>query len=400
MGFGDSLGHAANDLLNSVNDAVRSGDFSHLSSDINQSLRDIQYGVKDEVEKTGQQFKTKINESNSKNNNNGFFGNFYQKIINRKEYETAFTKKLKKNNIQQSYFGVFIAILIFSVLFAVFFIVLSAESHNLFYLIGTAICTGIGLFFIKPAITKFKKAKEYDNAYELYLRYRGYLGKDEYITIDELQVKTRESPEQIISEIKEMMKEGLLPKAVLDEDETVLILSENAYRYYIDYMKEHAAERAQKKEQQVSDEKLPEDAKEVIAQGEKYIADFHHLNDIIPDESLSEKLDKLESIIRKIFAEVRRRPQKAPDLHRLLDYYLPTTKKLVQAYADAENNPDTANISQIKSEIESSLDMINGACEKIFDQMFSEDAMDISSDINVMKQMMEQDGLVNDQKKG
>ncbi|MCI6649081.1 MAG: 5-bromo-4-chloroindolyl phosphate hydrolysis family protein [Lachnospiraceae bacterium] len=400
MGFGDSLGHAANDLLNSVNDAVRSGDFSHLSSDINQSLRDIQYGVKDEVEKTGQQFKTKINESNSKNNNNGFFGNFYQKIINRKEYETAFTKKLKKNNIQQSYFGVFIAILIFSVLFAVFFIVLSAESHNLFYLIGTAICTGIGLFFIKPAITKFKKAKEYDNAYELYLRYRGYLGKDEYITIDELQVKTRESPEQIISEIKEMMKEGLLPKAVLDEDETVLILSENAYRYYMDYMKEHAAERAQKKKQQVSDEQLPEEAKEVIAQGEKYIADFHHLNDIIPDESLSEKLDKLESIIRKIFAEVRRRPQKAPDLHRLLDYYLPTTKKLVQAYADAENNPDTANISQIKSEIESSLDMINGACEKIFDQMFSEDAMDISSDINVMKQMMEQDGLVNDQMKG
>ena len=77
---------------------------------------------------------------------------------------------------------------------------------------------------------------------------------------------------------------------------------------------------------------------------------------------------------------------------------LNTTNKLVQAYADAENQPDTENISQIKKEIEDSLDMINAACEKIFDEMFTDDAWDISSDINVMKRMMEQDGLVDDMK--
>ena len=70
----------------------------------------------------------------------------------------------------------------------------------------------------------------------------------------------------------------------------------------------------------------------------------------------------------------------------------------MQAYADAENQPDTENISQIKKEIEDSLDMINAACEKIFDEMFTDDAWDISSDINVMKRMMEQDGLVDDMK--
>ena len=41
MGIGDRLGQAANDLINSVNDAVSSGDFSHLSSDINWQLREM-----------------------------------------------------------------------------------------------------------------------------------------------------------------------------------------------------------------------------------------------------------------------------------------------------------------------------------------------------------------------
>ena len=404
MGIGDSLKQAGNDLMNSVNNAVSSGDFSHLSSDINWQLKEIQRQVMDSAAQRGQSVYRESHEryeyhnsgTQSYNQSSSYTQeNPYKKTNGNsigKEHKTDFMHPLKDGIGLKS---ANIVEIVFLVIFTL--ILISSVAGRLF--INSVVLFAVGTFCLIADIILLilhSRTKKALKVYSDFEKYRSIIGSDEYETIDELSLKTREPKEQVISELNALKKAGYLPKAVLDEKETVIVLSDYAYRYYMDYEKNQQRVKAS----EATDEKLPEDAKEVIAQGEKYIADFHHLNDIIPDESLSEKLDKLESIIRKIFAEVRRRPQKAPDLHRLLDYYLPTTKKLVQAYADAENNPDTANISQIKSEIESSLDMINGACEKIFDQMFSEDAMDISSDINVMKQMMEQDGLVNDQKKG
>ena len=404
MGIGDSLKQAGNDLMNSVNNAVSSGDFSHLSSDINWQLREIQRQMMDSAVQKGQ---TVYRESHMKT---GYYTNGTQTFTQNssysqenpyknsngsaigKEHQTDFTNPtkdgigLKSANMVEIVFLVIFTVILIPTLLSRIFI----KSAALFAL-GT-VCF-IADIIILLLHSRTKKALKIYSDFE---KYRSLIGSDEYETIDELSLKTREPKEMILSELKALKKAGFLPKAVLDDKETVVVLSDYAYRYYMDYEKNQQKVKAS----EAADEALPEEAKAVIAQGEQYIADFHHLNDIIPDEGLSEKLDKLEEIIKKIFAEVRKRPQKANDLHRLLDYYLPTTKKLVQAYADSENNPNTANIAQIKSEIESSLDMINGACEKIFDQMFSEDAMDISSDINVMKQMMEQDGLVNDQMKG
>ncbi|MGN0240137.1 MAG: 5-bromo-4-chloroindolyl phosphate hydrolysis family protein [Candidatus Weimeria sp.] len=404
MGIGDNLKQAGNDLMNSVNRAVSSGDFSHLSSDINWQLRELQRQMMDSAVQTGQNIfrgKQGQNESYSNGtqtftqNNSSAQGNPYNRTYGspaEKEHQTDFTNPVKNGRGSKD---ANVIEIIFLVIFTVIFILSLAGGllNKIFglFVLGTVCLIADVILFILHSRTR-KALKSYSD----FEKYRVIIGNDEYETIDELALRTREQKDQIISELKGLKKAGYLPKAVLDDKETVVVLSDYAYRYYMDYEKQQQKAEAS----EAADMKLPEEARAVIAQGEKYIADFHHLNDIIPDEGLSEKLDRLEKIIKKIFEEVRRRPQKASDLHRLLDYYLPTTKKLVQAYADSENNPDTENISQIKSEIESSLDMINSACEKIFDQMFSEDAMDISSDINVMKQMMEQDGLVNDQKKG
>ena len=54
------------------------------------------------------------------------------------------------------------------------------------------------------------------------------------------------------------------------------------------------------------------------------------------------------------------------------------------------------NIKKTKKEIENSLDTMNQALEKLFDEMFQNVAMDISSDIQVLEVMLKQDGLTED----
>lgn len=109
---------------------------------------------------------------------------------------------------------------------------------------------------------------------------------------------------------------------------------------------------------------------------------------------MSSKLFRLENIMKKIFEQVEKNPESAKDLRKFMEYYLPTTTKLLRAYVDLDKQPEVDNIRKTKKEIESSLDVINDAFEQLLDDMFQDVAWDISSDISVMKTMMAQDGLV------
>ena len=81
-----------------------------------------------------------------------------------------------------------------------------------------------------------------------------------------------------------------------------------------------------------------------------------------------------------------------------MDYYLPMTVKLLNAYADMDAQPiQGENIQNAKREIEQSLDTLNQAYEKLFDSVFMETALDVSSDISVLHTMLAQEGLTEDE---
>ena len=87
-----------------------------------------------------------------------------------------------------------------------------------------------------------------------------------------------------------------------------------------------------------------------------------------------------------------------PDLQKLMDYYLPMTVKLLNAYADMDaQSIQGENIQNAKREIEQSLDTLNQAYEKLFDSVFMETALDVSSDISVLHTMLAQEGLTEDE---
>ena len=81
----------------------------------------------------------------------------------------------------------------------------------------------------------------------------------------------------------------------------------------------------------------------------------------------------------------------------MMEYYLPTTVKLLEAYEDLDGQPvQGANIISSKQEIEKTLDTLNVAFEKLLDSLFQDTAWDVSSDISVLHTMLAQEGLTED----
>ena len=77
-----------------------------------------------------------------------------------------------------------------------------------------------------------------------------------------------------------------------------------------------------------------------------------------------------------------------------MDYYLPTTVKLLDAYEELDRQPvQGENIRNGKQEIEKTLDTLNLAFEKLLDSLFEDTAWDVATDISVLQTMLAQEGL-------
>lgn len=144
------------------------------------------------------------------------------------------------------------------------------------------------------------------------------------------------------------------------------------------------------------EEKLPPELQSVIYQGRRAIADIRRLNDEIPDERISAQIDLIERLTAQIFDCVRKNPKKLSQIRQFLNYYLPTTIKLMEQYVTLQNQSlKTENITEGMQKIEDLLDKVIIAFQRQLDALFEADVVDITADIRVMEQMMASEGLTN-----
>ena len=144
------------------------------------------------------------------------------------------------------------------------------------------------------------------------------------------------------------------------------------------------------------EEKLPPELQSVIYQGKRAIADIRRLNDEIPDERISAQIDLIERLTAQIFDCVRKNPKKLSQIRQFLNYYLPTTIKLMEQYVTLQNQSlKTENITEGMQKIEDLLDKVIIAFQRQLDALFEADVVDITADIRVMEQMMASEGLSN-----
>ena len=134
----------------------------------------------------------------------------------------------------------------------------------------------------------------------------------------------------------------------------------------------------------------------MILRGQQLLQQVRDENDRLPDPEISAQIDSIESIANQIFKAVIEQPQKAQQIRRFMDYYLPTTLEMLVAYRRMEEgNVTGATADDARERIRNSLDLVIEAFSKQLAKLYEDDALDITTDIDVMETMLRQDGLID-----
>ena len=208
-------------------------------------------------------------------------------------------------------------------------------------------------------------------------RYLAVMGERGYISVEELCTVTGKSRKKIESDLNYMVEKGLLGTgAYLDSGRGIFFRSADAFADYAN---------ATAKKENVT----PKEANEGYAGALRAI---RSANDRIADPVLSEKIDHLETVAGKIFREVEEHPEKQQQAATFLNYYLPTTLKLLDSYAKFEEaGIEGENLSRAQERIEETMDALIKGFDKQLDDLYRNEAMDIDSDIRVMENMLRRD---------
>ena len=138
----------------------------------------------------------------------------------------------------------------------------------------------------------------------------------------------------------------------------------------------------------------------IIDEGREYLKKLRAADDAIPDEALSECITRMERASADIFRFIADHPEKAPQIRKFMNYYLPTTLKLLNSYQRlSSQSVKGENITSTMFNIAGMMHTVADAFEKQLDSLFSEEAMDISADITVFETLLKQEGFVDEEKK-
>ena len=215
-------------------------------------------------------------------------------------------------------------------------------------------------------------------------RFATYLrtaGQKPAVPLDYLARAANVSRRRVEKDVNLMLEKGLWgDEAYIDLGSGMLFRSQAAATAYFD-----KARQMQQPEEPAVQPQAAEGYAGVLRQ-------IRELNDRIADEALSAKIDRIEQVSGRIFKAIEDDPAKKGASGTFLNYYLPTTLKLLENYADFEETGVSGeNLSQAKSRIEATMDSIVVGFEHQLDELYRTDAMDIDSDIRVMETMLRRD---------
>lgn len=412
-GDADSFGKKQEDIFKGAQNGSLNAD---LESSLNMTISKICQGVGKTMETINQELEK--NEQAKKNQKSSRQSNqtkvvYGQTTYTKKQYSgsrnqtTARNTKIKpvcsppKSGTAMQVLGwVFTAL--FGILEFVFGIALGIDGSPVFgfqmllYLPG--FLTGLGLL-----IAGFRRS----GRLKRFKKYVRELQGRPFGRIRDMARAIGKSPEYTVKDLQKMIADGVFPDGHLDDEETYLMVTREVFDDYLRadrIRKQKVAEAdAAKKEAEKVEKSMAamteeqRQVQETVAEGRRYLEEIYQANEALPGEVISAKLDRLYDVTDRILYSVEQQPDKLGEIKQFMKYYLPTTLKLVKAYQEFENNSiQGSNILAAKEEIELSLDTINDGFEKLLDNLFEQDALDISTDIYVLQNMLAREGLADD----
>ena len=210
------------------------------------------------------------------------------------------------------------------------------------------------------------------------LRFRNYLamtGRRPTVSISALASAAGLSLKAVREDLGEMLELGIFPAGYLDLGSDTLVLSGDGLREDAPAPKQEAAPSQADRENAI-------------------LGEIRTVKESISNQKLAAQVDRIGLITAKILDYQKSHPEKSPQLHSFLSYYLPTTLKILRAYSQLESQEVSGqNITAAMERIEGMMDKVVEGFEKQLDQLFQGAAMDITADVAVLERMLAKDGL-------
>lgn len=235
----------------------------------------------------------------------------------------------------------------------------------------------LGLVLLYTGGQRNKKAKRFR-------KYLALIGRRDSIAISSLAQAMPVSYHTACDDLQEMLDERYIPTGYLDMNSGRLILSDAGLN-----------EETPEPEEAVKEEiKTVEEPGRTEEDDNAILEEIRQVNDSIADLEMTRKINRIGEITGKILDYQRKNPNKNSQLRSFLSYYLPTTLKILKAYAQMEaQGIEGENIRAAKERIEGMMDKVVEGFEKQLDKLFQDDAMDITTDVEVLERMLDKDGL-------
>ena len=165
---------------------------------------------------------------------------------------------------------------------------------------------------------------------------------------------------------------------------------------------ESSASRARREAQPAENtqtDSADDEVSEVIREGRAAMRRIRHANDLIPDPELSAQIDSIENSCGQILSILEQRPQLLSQLRTFLRYYLPTTLRLLEARAKLEKSANTPKAREVRARISQAVGEIDTAFRKQVEALDEYRFIDLESEMDVMRDMLKSDGLIDVLKK-
>ena len=176
--------------------------------------------------------------------------------------------------------------------------------------------------------------------------------------------------------------------------------AENARRQAEERTRQLAAEAEARKRADANRIPLTGDpiADQVITTGQDMLATIKKENAAIPDQELTEQMNNLSIKCEQIFRTVSESPSKAPQVRKFMNYYLPTTLKMLANYRTMQQRGVSyGEMKEARDTTVHGMNLILTACQKQIDNLHRDNMLDISTDIDVLEQMLKRDGFTENE---
>lgn len=376
-----------NRIQQSVAEALSSGDFSKLNGDINFTVREILSDVGDQINSAVSEARNGVNNMDS--SSRGFTSVGYRDTAEadilrhqqrREELRAELLKKKKLPKVKFEEVGAVAGPLNIAGGIVLFIMGLGLIGAAGVYMIPFSL---LGLLVIARGSDRIKWLN-------IAKQYKKLASEKMYVTVDTLSEATGTSQKKVIKNIKKILGKGFFPEGYLDESNTTFMVSKEVYNQYLEtknnqIITEDVQNTADNAESQLN---------AMISEGMAYTGRLRELNNRIPGVAITNKLNRLEDLLNEIFNGLREHPDQMHNCRKLMEYYLPTMIKLVEAYAEYDKiSQPGADIIEAKKEIENTLDIINQAFVELLNKLYQSSVWDVTAEAKVLKTMLNQAGL-------